>query len=120
MFATPEPLPAPINLPGHESLAPWVSPNSLTMYFTSDRPGGYGKYDIWVAERSSTDAPWGAPTLLDPSVSSSSDECCPSLPSDGLSMYFTRYAPQNGYYVAQRNSVTEPWQEAIRLPDTIN
>ncbi len=181
MFATPEPLPASINLPGHESLAPWVSANGLTLYFTSDRPGGYGKFDIWVSERSSTDAPWGAPvnlgptintadpdglpslsadeltlyfgdgnadgwtprggsdnlqiwvstratrqspweppTVLEPSVSSSDDECCPSPSQDGLSMYFTRYGAQPGYFVAQRNSVTEPWRAATRLPSTIN
>ena len=182
MFATPAPLPAPINLPGHESLAPFVTTNGLTLYFTSDRPGGYGKYDIWVAERSSTDAPWGEPVNLGPTINTdapdglptlSADELTlyfsdgnidqwtprngspgdlqlwmstratrqspwepptvvgppvysgfaetwPSLSSDGLSMHFTRYGAQPGYFVTRRNSVTEPWLAPTRLPSTIN
>ena len=40
---------------------PIQSPNGLSLYMASNRPGGQGLLDIWVSNRESTDDPWGAP-----------------------------------------------------------
>ena len=34
---------------------PWVSPDELTIYFTSARAGGSGGYDLWTATRATRD-----------------------------------------------------------------
>src|SRR3990172_12692251 len=35
------------------------SPDGLSLYFASDRAGGYGQLDIWVAYRADTGDAWG-------------------------------------------------------------
>jgi hypothetical protein len=41
-----------------------LTADELTVYFTSDRPGGLGGDDLWVSRRVSPDAPWEAPENL--------------------------------------------------------
>lgn len=38
---------------------PRISPDNLVMFFTSDRPGGAGGPDIWMASRADTSSPFG-------------------------------------------------------------
>jgi hypothetical protein len=38
---------------------PIQSPDGLSLFIASNRPGGLGGQDIWVATRDSTDARWG-------------------------------------------------------------
>jgi WD40 repeat protein len=57
---------------------PILSPDGLSLYLASDRPGGLGKLDIWVARRASRSAPFGAPVNLGAPVNSPEDDFCPS------------------------------------------
>ena len=41
---------APLNTPFNDNYAV-LSRNELTVYFTSDRPGGFGGDDLWFATR---------------------------------------------------------------------
>lgn len=43
----PESLPYPINVPNYSSLAAIISIDKKEIYFSSNRPGGYGGYDIY-------------------------------------------------------------------------
>jgi hypothetical protein len=97
---------------------PIQSPDGLSLYMASTRPGGLGLLDIWVAHRESTDDPWGAPENLGEPVNSAADDFCPTpvrggrlffvsreaLPgSCGLGdIYFTRYNTVRGW-TAPRN-----------------
>jgi hypothetical protein len=92
---------------------PIQSPDGLSLYMASNRPGGHGLLDIWVARRESTNAPWGAPENLGEPVNSAADDFCPTpvrggglffvsreaLPgSCGMGdIYFTRYSPTGGW-----------------------
>ena len=55
---------------------PSISPNGLSLYFGSNRPGGIPPapgadlQDIWVTRRASLDAPWGEPRNLGPNINS--------------------------------------------------
>jgi hypothetical protein len=40
----------------------------------SNRPGGQGLLDIWVARRTSADQPFGAPENLPPPINSAADD----------------------------------------------
>ena len=49
---------APVNLgpivnSPFNDFAPADSKNGLSLYFSSDRPGGFGSSDIWVSQRNS-------------------------------------------------------------------
>lgn len=70
---------------------PIESPNGLSLYFASTRPGAVGGAtdlnDIWVAHRAAEDAPWGAPGHLPPPVNSSAADFCPT-PLNGKWLFF--------------------------------
>ena len=85
---------------------PIQSPDGLSLYIVSDRPGGIpGGLDIWVAQRASKDDTWGAPENLGLPVNSSAHETSPApVPGHGLffvsaraggcgldDIYFTRF-----------------------------
>jgi len=57
---------------------PIQSPDGLSLYIASNRPGGKGGLDVWVATRASTTAPWGAPQNLGEPVNSAADDFCPT------------------------------------------
>lgn len=66
---------------------PIQSPDGLSLYLASNRPGGLGGLDIWVAHRPSTDAPFGAPENLGEPVNSAADDFCPT-PVRGAGLFF--------------------------------
>ena len=66
---------------------PILSPDGLRLYMASNRPGGLGGLDIWVAKRSTVGAAWGAPVVLPAPVNSSSDDFCPT-PVKGGGLFF--------------------------------
>jgi hypothetical protein len=92
---------------------PIQSPDGLSLYMASNRPGGVGLLDIWVARRESRHDPWGPPENLGEPVNSAADDFCPTpirrgglffvsreaLPgSCGLGdIYFTRYTRKHGW-----------------------
>lgn len=66
---------------------PVQSPDGLSMYLASNRPDGHGGLDIWVAHRTSTDAPFGAPENLGEPINSSANDFCPT-PVRGGGLFF--------------------------------
>jgi Tol biopolymer transport system component len=66
-----------INTPSVDG-CPAQSPDGLSLYLASNRPGGKGGLDIWMATRPTTDAPWGAPRNLGEPVNSAADDFCPT------------------------------------------
>jgi WD40 repeat protein len=57
---------------------PFRSPGGRRLYIASAREPSFGGIDIWVAERATKDAPWGAPVNLGPEINSSANDFCPS------------------------------------------
>jgi peptidoglycan-associated lipoprotein len=66
---------------------PTLSENELIIYFSSDRKGGFGGNDIWVAVRDSKDELFGRPYNLGPVINTPGDEMFPFLRSDTV-LYF--------------------------------
>lgn len=67
---------------------PFLTDDSRELFFYSNRPGGLGGNDIWVASRNKARDAWGAPSNLGPNVNSAAPETRPSLSSDGRHLYF--------------------------------
>jgi len=65
-----------------------ISADALSLFFTSDRAGGSGGYDLWVTTRATTEAEWGPPANLGSTVNSAANETGPSISSDSLALYF--------------------------------
>jgi hypothetical protein len=55
------PQPLPFNVAGVSDETPRFSPDDLTLYFASARPGGLGGLDIYRVSRPSVGGTWGAP-----------------------------------------------------------
>lgn len=80
-------LPPPINSP-YADAGPTISADGLSLFFASNRTGGYGDFDLWVTTRKTTEDPWEPPLNLGPVVNSFASENHPSISADGLSLYF--------------------------------
>jgi Tol biopolymer transport system component len=63
-----------------------LSPDELTIYFSSDRDGGAGDFDIWTAGRATLDGGFGTPSNLQ-GVNTSGLERFPSVTANGLFLY---------------------------------
>lgn len=86
-WSTPEKLGSEINSGYLESSAS-LTPDESVMYFSSDRPGGFGGKDIYKVEKQA-DGSWGKPQNLGPEINTSYDEDAPFIHPDGKTLFFT-------------------------------
>jgi hypothetical protein len=98
---------------------PIQSPDGLSLYQASNRPGGEGGLDIWVAHRESTDDPWGAPENLGQPVNSAADDFCPTPVRGGGLFFVSREALTGscgmGDIYFTRENATRGWSEPRNL-----
>jgi len=71
---------------------PAISQDGEHLYFSSNRPGGYGGYDIWYAVRDLKTGEWSRPINLGEEVNTQYNEIAPSLMSQG-SLVFSSDRP---------------------------
>lgn len=79
---------AKINSP-HEEWDPFIAPDGSYLLFESDRPGGFGKVDIYVSFRAA-DGEWGEPINLGPEVNSAGVDVAAKVSPDGRFLFFDR------------------------------
>ena len=72
---------------------PFISRGGTTLYMASNRPGGLGGIDIWVARRASPGDPWGAPENVGAPINSSANDFCPTIDRNDHSFYFVSNRP---------------------------
>lgn len=65
---------------------PWISPDGNLLLFDSDRPGGKGSRDIWMARK--VDNRWQQPVTLGSPVNTAAEEVQPFLTQDGETLFF--------------------------------
>jgi len=76
-----------INGKAHEPSAS-IAPGGHEIYFTSDRPGGYGGRDLYRIRRL-PNGEWSMPLNLGPKVNTPFDEDAPFIHSDGITLFFS-------------------------------
>jgi outer membrane protein OmpA-like peptidoglycan-associated protein/tetratricopeptide (TPR) repeat protein len=84
-WGKPYDLQPPVNTPGWES-QPSISADGRTLYFVSNRKGGYGGYDIWKSVI--TDKGWSDPENLGPNINTIGDEQSAYIAADDSTLYF--------------------------------
>jgi outer membrane protein OmpA-like peptidoglycan-associated protein/tetratricopeptide (TPR) repeat protein len=82
----------PVNMGSSVNSVYWDSQPSLsadgkTLYFSSERPGGMGRKDIWVSRR--TKSGWTKPTNLGANVNTPSNEITPYIHVNGRTLFFS-------------------------------
>ena len=64
-WTEPKSLGKKINLPKYNEMTPYLAADGVTLYFSSNRPGGQGDNDIWMTKRlDSTWQKWSEPQNL--------------------------------------------------------
>ena len=105
---------------------PFISQSGLTLYFRSNRPGGYGGFDIYVSQRASISDAWGPPVNLGPTINGPSNEVCTFVSNDGHWLYFVsnRAGGCGGsdLYVSHRQNEADDfgWETPKNLGCTVN
>ena len=103
---------------------PAISPDGLTLYFTSGRPGGYGGDDLYMTTRATRNAPWGQAVNMGPKVNTPQGDGSPRVSPDNLELYFESDRP-GGYggldiYVCRRATASDPWGDPVNLGPVVN
>jgi hypothetical protein len=101
---------------------PFVSRDGKRFYMASNRQGGLGGIDIWVATRDSVDEPWGAPTNVGAPVNSAANDFCPTVARDGHLFYFVSNRPGGcgGDDVYTTRLRPEGWDPVVNLGCDVN
>lgn len=88
-WSKPESLGPKINTEFGET-TPFLSADGRTLYFSSDRPGGKGSFDVYMARRVGKDdwRNWRAPVNLGPPVNTEEYDAYYTLPAKGDYAYF--------------------------------
>ncbi len=124
----PKNIGSPINSE-YEDFAVCVTADNLNLYFSSDRPGGFGEYDIWHSSRQSESENWHEPINLGPTVNSAYCEMGPAISPDGLELYFSDYSNssprpgtigQEDLWVSTRAGKNAPWEPAKNIGPIVN
>jgi Tol biopolymer transport system component len=66
---------------------PTLSPDGLSLYFVSDRPGGLGGFDIYAAHRTDRDSEWDPPIPIE-ALNSAASEFAPAFDPGGHLLFF--------------------------------
>lgn len=82
---------------------PFIAPDESYIVFSSDRPGGFGKNDIYISFRKKNGA-WTPPQNMGNRVNSKGYDFCPVISHDGEYMFFTKNINGNGdiYWVSAK------------------
>ena len=118
VWTQPESLGDKINLPKSSELSCSITSEGKTLYFSSNRPGGYGGLDIWKSQL--VKGQWSEPLNMGPKINTKEDEDAPFIHPDGVTLYYSTKGKKTmgGYDIVyttlEKNGWTEP--ENIGFP----
>ena len=82
-----------INQKNSNEISATITNDGNLLIFASDRKGGYGGYDLWMARRLPNFS-WGIPVNLGPTINTEFDEIYPLFNRDQKKIYFS----SNGHF----------------------
>lgn len=120
-WSEPENMGNRINSESWES-APSLSPDKRDLYFTSNRPGGFGGNDLYVSHRM-PNGTWTNPVNLGPGINTLGNESAPFIHADNQTLFFTSngllgYGEDDLFL--SRKSDSSTWQTPVNLGFPIN
>lgn len=121
-WSTPELLPAPISTDAGDEHCPMLLRDGKTLCFASQRPGGFGSFDIWCSTRRA-DGAWQAPVNQGPSINTEGSEFHFMQDRKSGWVYFTstRAGGLGGADIYAAPSVgPDKWGPAVNLGPQVN
>jgi len=90
IWTAPKSLGKKINLPDYNEMSPFIAADGVTLYFSSDRPGGIGENDIWMSKRLDDSwTKWSEPVNLGRPINTEGSEAFFTLDAGGEYAYLT-------------------------------
>ena len=90
IWSAPKSLGKKINLPDYNEMSPFIAADGVTLYFSSDRPGGIGENDIWMSKRLDESwTKWSDPVNLGRPINTEGSEAFFTLDAGGEFAYLT-------------------------------
>ncbi len=98
-----------------------ITPDNQTIYFASNKPGGYGGMDIYKAEKRK-DGTWGKPVNLGPSVNTRANEDAPFIHPNKKFLFFTTdgHNGMGGNDIYKTELIDGQWTEPKNMGYPIN
>ena len=115
---------AMINDPIGDDFSLRLSNDGKALYYASNRSGGFGRADLYVARRASPEAPWSRAENLGPPLNTDAFEGFPTPSADGLTLFFDRSttfdSQDSDIWVSTRVRADDQWSAPQRVIGTIN
>jgi Tol biopolymer transport system component len=101
-----------------------LSNDGKSLYYASNRSGGLGKGDMYVATRAGPDAPWSRAENLGPPLNTDAFEAFPTPSADGLTLFFNRSttfdSQDSDIWLSTRARADDRWSAPQRVSGAIN
>ena len=100
---------------------PYLTPDGETLYFSSNKPGGFGGYDLYKAAIKE-DGTLGITQNLGSRINSAKDERFPSISPDGRNLYLSsnRYTGIGGYDLYRSSILETTYSKPENMGNTLN
>ncbi|MCX6327640.1 MAG: OmpA family protein [Bacteroidia bacterium] len=120
-WSEPSNLRTPVNTSYWES-QPSISADGKTLFFSSNRPGGFGGKDIWFSILNNQNG-WTVPVNMGKNINTDGDEMSPFIHFDGRTLYFASdgRVGMGGFDIYMtRMNIDSTWTEPQNLGYPIN
>ncbi|MEX1190107.1 MAG: OmpA family protein [Bacteroidia bacterium] len=109
----------PFNSDDYSNAHPALSPDGKKLYFSSDRPGGYGQTDIYVTEMNGDT--WGEPKNVGPMINTAGRDMMPQMGFDEK-LYFSSdgHAGMGGLDIFKSSMKGDSWSQPVNMKSPIN
>ncbi len=115
-WSAPVGLPDPVNVTGFNSRQPFITKDNNYLFFSSDRPGGHGQYDIWMVQMNGRQ-PVSTVLNLGSTVNTIAEEASPFYDADSSCLYFSSDGREGmggmDIYKVRGNPVTNQWSANV-------
>ncbi|WP_018344726.1 OmpA family protein [Cytophaga aurantiaca] len=122
-WSKPLPIEGSVNSRSSYENAAAVSPDGNTLFFASNREGGYGGLDLYMVKMNDKGF-WGKPVNLGPVINTEEDDEGPFMDFDGMTLYFSSRAHKGmgGYDIFKTyyDSTRSEWTDPINMGYPIN
>ena len=119
-WSEPQSLGDKINLAKFSEQSCSITADGKTLYFSSNRPGGYGGLDIWKSQL--IKGKWSEPLNMGPKINTKEDEDSPFIHPDGVTLYYSTKGKttMGGYDIVKTSLEKGGWSEPENMGYPIN
>ncbi|TND08146.1 MAG: ompA [Bacteroidetes bacterium] len=116
VWTEPVKLKGDVNTPGAWEGSCSITNDGKTLYFASERPGGFGGRDIYVSELQ-PDSTWGKAKNLGPTINTPFNDDAPFIHPDGITLFISSEGHNSigGYDIFYTVNREDGWGKPVNL-----